>query len=254
MSVFKILVGLEIDIVCPQFLGLFVGLFIFTSLCIELGSEKSVSFLISGGEFVSLGEYPAMVTIRVRTIGHYCGASIIEPQHVLTVAHCLYTMEKTLANIADYELLAGTTHQNLTNPDVIQRLQIYACIIHPEFNYEVEQNDIAVIRSNVAIASPVLLKVEVKIYSISLCRYKYVYPETQICAGRIEGGKGSCMGDSGGPLLCNNVLSGLISMGYGCGLKHVPQLSTNVATYADWIDRAIAWNGSRAAGQNILLK
>ncbi|XP_037907757.1 trypsin 3A1-like isoform X2 [Hermetia illucens] len=234
MSVFKILVGLEIDIVCPQFLGLFVGLFIFTSLCIELGSEKSVSFLISGGEFVSLGEYPAMVTIRVRTIGHYCGASIIEPQHVLTVAHCLYTMEKTLANIADYELLAGTTHQNLTNPDVIQRLQIYACIIHPEFNYEVEQNDIAVIRlrkpiretftvapvrialetppdgtrcyyygwgrttnSNVAIASPVLLKVEVKIYSISLCRYKYVYPETQICAGRIEGGKGSCMVSEG---------------------------------------------------------
>lgn len=28
----------------------------------------------------------------------------------------------------------------------MQRLQIYACIIHPEFNYEVEQNDIAVIR------------------------------------------------------------------------------------------------------------
>ncbi|KAG8235392.1 hypothetical protein J437_LFUL009251 [Ladona fulva] len=66
-----------------------------------------------------------------------------------------------------------------------------------------------------------------------------VYPE-QICASTEEGDKGSCNGDSGGPLFVNGQVVGLVSWARGCSLKDWPTVYTRVSAYADWINSKVS--------------
>ncbi|XP_067652476.1 trypsin eta-like [Haliotis asinina] len=62
-------------------------------------------------------------------------------------------------------------------------------------------------------------------------------PPNQICSGTY--GKSTCQGDSGGGLFCNQdgqqVLTGVVSYGVGCGLPLFPGVYMKVSSYADWI-------------------
>jgi len=60
--------------------------------------------------------------------------------------------------------------------------------------------------------------------------------ENMLCAGYMAGGKDSCRGDSGGPLIANNTLIGIVSWGYKCAQENHPGVYTNVKKYAGWID------------------
>jgi len=63
------------------------------------------------------------------------------------------------------------------------------------------------------------------------------------CAGHLEGGKDACTGDSGGPLICAElvngvqrpVLRGVTSWGLGCASENAPGVYTRVEHYLDWI-------------------
>lgn len=80
--------------------------------------------------------------------------------------------------------------------------------------------------------------------------FDYVITSHQVCAGFKKGGKDSCAGDSGGPLLCNYddkstnryVLYGVTSYGEGCGRKGKYGIYTKVSTYRDWIEKTISQN------------
>ena len=52
-----------------------------------------------------------------------------------------------------------------------------------------------------------------------------------ICAG--YGGQDACNGDSGGPMMCGDVICGITSFGYKCGL--LPGGYTRVTNYLDFI-------------------
>ena len=50
-------------------------------------------------------------------------------------------------------------------------------------------------------------------------------------------GKGFCLGDRGGPFVCNGVLTGVVSWGFGCSTTtEYPGVYANVAHFADWIE------------------
>ncbi|MBV8848312.1 MAG: serine protease [Methylobacteriaceae bacterium] len=67
---------------------------------------------------------------------------------------------------------------------------------------------------------------------------------TMLCAGRREGGVGTCQGDSGGALIqdqnqsggaSRKVAIGVVSFGTGCARKDEYDVYTRVSSYIDWI-------------------
>lgn len=87
----------------------------------------------------------------------------------------------------------------------------------------------------------VLQKVTIPIVSDEECRKRYsasLIADSMICAGYVNtGGKDSCNGDSGGPMLCAGYLGGIVSWGRGCARPGYPGVYTETAYFVDWIKK-----------------
>lgn len=68
-------------------------------------------------------------------------------------------------------------------------------------------------------ASLHLLGVNLTVIPKHICNAQNSYggmvKSNMFCAGAMDGGRDSCQGDSGGGLICNTYLSGIVSFGYG---------------------------------------
>jgi len=69
-------------------------------------------------------------------------------------------------------------------------------------------------------------------------------PSIFICAGYKKGGKDSCEGDSGGPMVVQRqdgrfILSGIISWGIGCAEENQPGVYTRISEFRDWIEQIL---------------
>ena len=75
-------------------------------------------------------------------------------------------------------------------------------------------------------------------------RYMTQYDQdtrTMICAGYPEGGKDTCKGDGGGPLVCKGELQGIISWGgRECGAVGETGFYTKVCKFNDWLENTMA--------------
>ncbi|CAH0717679.1 unnamed protein product, partial [Brenthis ino] len=58
--------------------------------------------------------------------------------------------------------------------------------------------------------------------------------EAMMCAGGVKG-EDACEGDSGGPVVHNNLLVGIVSFGYGCG-SEIPGVYTRISASRPFID------------------
>ncbi|XP_012402555.2 kallikrein-10 [Sarcophilus harrisii] len=69
--------------------------------------------------------------------------------------------------------------------------------------------------------------------------YPAVLTSNMLCAG-LDNGQDACQSDSGGPLVCNGTLQGILSWGdYPCGSSHRPAVYTWICKYIPWIEKTI---------------
>uniref|UniRef100_A0A3Q2DFJ1 Peptidase S1 domain-containing protein n=1 Tax=Cyprinodon variegatus TaxID=28743 RepID=A0A3Q2DFJ1_CYPVA len=87
-----------------------------------------------------------------------------------------------------------------------------------------------------------LQKAAVNIIKQKDCQQAYgnVLTPNMMCAGLMEGGRDSCLGDSGGPLTCRHhsgqwFIAGVTSWGHGCGRSGFPGVYTRVTSVRKWI-------------------
>ncbi|CAH0727391.1 unnamed protein product, partial [Brenthis ino] len=95
-----------------------------------------------------------------------------------------------------------------------------------------------------------LQEVELPVISTAECRRRtrllplYRVTDDMFCAGYERGGRDACLGDSGGPLMCQEsdkwYIYGVTSNGYGCARANRPGVYTKVSHYVEWIDSVMA--------------
>ncbi|XP_074599793.1 brain-specific serine protease 4-like [Brevipalpus obovatus] len=98
----------------------------------------------------------------------------------------------------------------------------------------------------------ILQKVDVEVIEKDMCSMWFLsrgrrvtLDSKQFCAGYEKGGKDSCRGDSGGPLILKEnstntyYIIGIVSAGIECAEPSMPGVYTRVSAYLDWIQDKI---------------
>ncbi|XP_057631214.1 brain-specific serine protease 4 isoform X1 [Chionomys nivalis] len=107
------------------------------------------------------------------------------------------------------------------------------------------------IRDGVPLPRPqTLQKLKVPIIDSEVCKRLYwrgagqeAITEDMLCAGYLEGERDACLGDSGGPLMCQVgdswLLTGIISWGEGCAERNRPGVYTSLLAHRPWVQRIV---------------
>ncbi|XP_034020436.1 atrial natriuretic peptide-converting enzyme isoform X2 [Thalassophryne amazonica] len=233
---------------------------------------------ILGGRVSRRGAWPWQCSLQSGQSGHVCGCVLIGKRWVLTVAHCFEGRES-----ADlWKVVFGLNNLDHPGPHSQSR-GVSTIIVHPRYNRAVVDFDISVVQLESEIeetpfARPVCLpqpghlptpdsycyitgwghmgnrmpfKLQegvVRIISLSQCQSYFdmkTITSRMLCAGYEAGTIDSCMGDSGGPLMCEDgggrwTLFGLTSWGSVCFSKVLgPGVYSNVTHFTPWIQQEI---------------
>ncbi|XP_043468491.1 chymotrypsin-2-like [Leptopilina heterotoma] len=225
---------------------------------------------IINGEDVKPGEIPYQVSLqKIAKNFHFCGGSILNEAFVITAAHCVVSK-----NASDIQVIAGTlklsepksvhyvsqiiVHKFYNRTDswrndiallrvknrfilcnTIQKIPL------PYYNMVIDAYEYAVVSGwgRLQYKGPRpdhMQRAQIRIADQNYCRAVYedhghfIYP-THICAYDPDIRKGSCKGDSGGPLTVKGFLVGLVSWSNGCAKTDYPTVYTRVPEYLDWI-------------------
>lgn len=95
-----------------------------------------------------------------------------------------------------------------------------------------------------------LQKLKVPIIDPEICGRLYwrgagqeAITEDMLCAGYLEGERDACLGDSGGPLMCQVedtwLLAGIISWGEGCAERNRPGVYISLTAHRSWVQRIV---------------
>jgi secreted trypsin-like serine protease len=234
--------------------------------------ERNLRPQIVGGQ-VAPHVYPYMASIQSKSgskWSHYCGATLINSQWLLTAGHCVKYLPPN----------PGTSYRAVLGAYDLRKIPKTATIrtfkkIVMNPGYYGTSNDIALIQippiTNIkpinmssvtypsgtmttvigwgstkegsGVMSPILMQVSVPIVANDVCKKAYPFVSAQnVCAG--DNQHDACQGDSGGPLFVNvsgsvNQL-GIVTYGRGCGQPGYPGVYSSVPYYLKWIQSVIS--------------
>jgi trypsin len=178
--------------------------------------------------------------------------------------------DSTITTPSSYTVRAGSTDRSTGG----QLMQVIEITIHPDYSRQTLFYDIAILKLSanlvygagvqpVVLPQPglyvpaptptqlsgwgtlifqgpstnILQTVIKPMFSMADCQEAYgvanVNPDIQICSG--EEGRDACQGDSGGGLIYNNQVIGIVSWGNGCAFAGYPTVYTRVSEFHSWI-------------------
>lgn len=232
---------------------------------------------IAGGSATTIDKFPYQVSFRVYG-AHTCGAAILTKKHVITAAFCVVaSIDPTIHTVvAGSTTLAGDANRQIkiatrlvkhpshipvwpvqSNYDIaivtvagsfefnqyVQAIKLPEVGVIPEEGASVTLSGWGKPRIGAPLASE-LQQVSMSILSPARCEavYKKVLfkKESMLCVGSQQGGKGSCEGDRGSPLVQDGRLVGVVGFQKDCGLKGDPSVFARVSRYVEWISLTIS--------------
>ncbi|XP_059130377.1 granzyme C-like [Peromyscus eremicus] len=221
---------------------------------------------IIGGHEVKPHSRPYMTFIKyVDANGNRkgCGGFLVRDNFVLTAAHCLgSSMTVTLGahNIKAQEETQqiipvqkaiphpAYIHKDDSSDIMLLKLEIKASMTKavrplklPRYKVHVKPGDVCSVagwgkkvpKGNYADR---LQEVELTVQNDQLCEShypRYYNKANEMCVGDPKIKRASFKGDSGGPLLCNEVVAGIVSYGHKDG--SAPRVFTRVSSFLSWI-------------------
>ncbi|XP_069679941.1 trypsin-1-like [Periplaneta americana] len=222
---------------------------------------------IVGGLPANITNFPYQVAMELHLPffdGLNCGGSIISADWVVLAAHCVkgsIPSEVTIRAGTSFVGTGGSVHsvsEIISHPDYKDKDYDIALIkvLEPFIFSESIQKIPLTSQTPPAGTSVVvsgwgtlssdgpwpsqLQQVEINIVDFDDCTKIYepihVITPRMICAGVPEGGKDSCEGDSGGPVVSEGKLVGIVSWAYGCAARGYPGVNADVAVLRSWIE------------------
>ncbi|TNN89207.1 Trypsin-1 [Liparis tanakae] len=198
---------------------------------------------------------------------HFCGGSLVRADWVVSAAHCYKSR---------MEVRLGEHNIKVTERSE-QFIRSSRVIRHPDYSSYNINNDIMLIKlsqpavlnryvkvmplpSSCALADTLckvtgwgntmssttdgnkLQCLNIPILSEQDCDKAYpgMITNAMFCAGYLEGGKDPCQADSGGPVVCNGELQGVVSWGFGCAEKGQPAVYAKVCLFNSWLESTMA--------------
>jgi secreted trypsin-like serine protease len=230
---------------------------------------------VGGGQQVRLGEIDGIVSIQSSSGHHLCSGTLILYDLVLTSAHCVTDPEGVKLNANNFRVVAD----DLGISEVANKSRQIATVsrvhIQPRYNPWTARNDIAILElvqpfnrtptlnfnnvSNQTVKEATrchiagwgsvtqnfttqLRRIDLEVADINVANgtefYNGLIPTGSFAAGSIRADN-SCLGDPGSALICDNYISGILSLGYGCGRSDFPLVFTQAALSYRWVSGII---------------